>query len=422
MSVPDIGVIAGTPNTGLENSEAFVREVDPMLYFYETDYHPIVSKLLTTGMTLGYRENSNLPKITGKALRKQATKNVKFEHLEDQVELAEKYNATAAVATGDTSLTVSTSDDDKFIAGDVLLLTNASGQTERVRIASVATSTLNIVNADGTTRTAGIVMTTADEFYKMEYARAEDSTSPAIRTTKRAEIYNYVEYISESYGLTKIKKAQADYNGDPLMLEKRKAFSRFMRKLEKMFFFGTRAVANSTTNPIYQSGGLKYFMELYSDVEIRDMAGLALTRAELNSWLTSVLKGGSTTKWLVCDARTLAAINNMGYSDVANSTQTYRMGEFGMNIKKIFGPFGEVELVYEPLFDVVAPFRGSMMLLDPANIKYRYLAGNGENLDVKDIPQILADGASTEKGTYEGVAGFQFSTLKHMGWMKNVGA
>jgi len=255
MPTPNIGVISGTPNTGLENANVFQRDVDSLLYFYETDYHPIVSRILTLGMELGYRDNSNIPTITGTAIKKQASKNMTFEHLEDQIDLADKYNPTAAVAASDTTITVSSSDDDHFIVGDVILLTNAAGQTERLRVSVVAANTLTVTNGDGTTRTAGITMTTSDEFYKLEFARAEDSTSPAIRTTKRANISNHLEFISESYGLTKIKKAQADYNGDPFMLEKRKAFSRFLRKMEAMFFFGEKTVGASTTNPVYQSGG-----------------------------------------------------------------------------------------------------------------------------------------------------------------------
>lgn len=420
MSVPNIGIISGTPNTGLENADVFKREVDPLLYFYKTDEHPIASRILTAGMRLDQRENSVVPQITGKALKKQGTSNMKFEHFEDQVQLAEFYRPTAAVAAADTSITVSSSDDDHFRAGDVLFLTNAAGQTERTVIASVAANTLNLVNTDGTTRTAGIVLTTSDKFYKMENVRAEDSTAPSIRTTKRGSIYNYCEVISEPYGLTFVKKATADYNGDPLQREKMKAFSRLLVQLEMMFLFGTRDLSASTSNPIWHSGGLKYFLELYSDVEIRDAAGFALTRAELNAFLTSVGKGGSPNKVLLCDSRALSAINNMGFADVRQPS--YQIQEIGMNVRKIFGPFGEYELVYEPLFDQLDIFNGSIMVLDMDHIKYRYLEGNGFSGDIKDYPQVLADGSISEKGQYVGFCGFQFSTLKTMGWMKNIGA
>jgi len=420
MPTPDIGVMSGTPNTGIENSQVFSREVDPMLYFFETDLHPIATRILTSGQKLGYRENSVLPKLTGNPIKKQGTSNMKFEHFEDQVQLAEFYRPTAALTASATSLTVSSSDDDHFRAGDVLLLTNAGGQTERLVVTSVAANTLNVQNPDGTTRTAGIAMTTGDKFYRMENVRAEDSLAPSIRTTKRGGIYNYCEIISETYGLTFVKQATADYNGDPLAREKRKAFSRLLVNLEMMFLFGTRDLSGSTSNPQWSSGGLKYFMELYSDVEIRDAAGFALTRAELTHFLSSVGKGGSPNKVLLCDSRALAAINNMGFSDVR--TDSYNQNSIGMNVRKIFGPFGEYELVYEPLFDQIDIYNGSMMVLDMDHIKYRYLEGNGKSFDIKEYPQILADGSISEKGQFMGMCGFQFSSMKTMGWMKNIGA
>lgn len=421
MAVPNIGVIAGTPNTGLENADALIRHVDSELYFLDVDKHPIVSSILTNGMTVGYRENSSLPKITGKPISKQAVQNQKFEFFEDQVELSVAgYSPTVAVTASATSLTVSSTDDDHFRAGDVLLLTNANGQTERTVIASVSSLTLNVENSDGTTRTAGITMTTGDKFYLLENVRQEDSTAPAIRTTKRGSMYNYTEIISEPYGLTKGQRATADYNGDPWMREKRKAWSRFLRKMEKSFFFGERALATSTTNPRYSSGGFFYFAELYSDVEIRDMQGSALTRAELDSFLLSVGQFGSPNKVLVCGKRGLAALNAFGYENVR--VQNYQVGEFGMNIKKVFGPMGELQVVYEPLFDEVRTFAGHMVVLDMTHIKYSYLSKNGLNLDVHDEPQLLADGSTAEKGQYIGYCGWQFSTLRSMGIMKNVGA
>jgi len=328
MPEPAIGVMSGTPNTGLENSAVFIRDVDPTLYFYETDKHPIASMILTNGMELARRENSALPKITGKALKKQKSGNVKVEFLEDDTWLKREYNPTAAVTTSATSVTISSSDDDHFRAGDTLLLTNASGQREYLYVSSVAANTLNVANADGTTRTAGIAMTTSDKLYKMGNVRAEDSTAPAIRTTQRGDVYNYLSIMSETYGLTRTKRAQSDYNGDPFMLEKRKAFSRFMIQLEQNFWFGVRDVSASTTNPIYHSGGFHYFLELYSDVESRDMAGSPLTRAELNSFLNSVMRGGSTKKCLVGGKNALGVIDGLGYENVR--VKDYRVGELGI--------------------------------------------------------------------------------------------
>ncbi len=421
MSTPDVGVIAGTPNTGLDNNSLFIRDVDPMMYFYEGDKHPFATKILTMGQTFGYRDNDKIPSVSGKSLKTRGRTNYKVEHFEDQVNLADYYKCTAALATGDTALTVSAANDDHFVAGDVLLLTNASGQREVTIIASVATNTLNITDLDGGARTAGIVMTTADKFYKMHNSRAEDSTSQAIRTTKAAEIYNYLEITSEPYGLTQTRLATKDYKGqDPMNYEYRLAVSRLMDKLEKMFWFGERSVAASTTNPVYHNGGYFYWLEAYSDVEIRDMAGFALTKAELLSFLGSVGRGGSTEKWLVGGLRGLTPIYNMGFEFI--QLDNFKIGEFGVTVEKIRTVNGIYHLVYEPLFDTIDTFAGSLCVVDPANLQFNFLKKfNSNNQAFMDRPQLLADGATAVKREIIGQVGWTFETLKTMGWLKNIG-
>lgn len=417
MPTPNIGVQSGTPNTGTENSSLFRRDVDPRLYFFKTPQHPFASLLMSKGMNLVYRENAPTPTITGKPKSRSAS-DMKIEWFEDsQYQL--EYNPTAAVAASDTSVTVGTTYDDYFRAGDVIMLTNASGQREPVRVASVGSGVLNVTNIDGTTRTAGIAMTTSDFFYLFQNSRAEDSTAPGIRTTKSAEMYNYLEIISEPYGLTRVKKATSHYTGDQLKLEKQKAFTRLMERYEGALLFGSRAIQNASTNPIRQTGGLFYFLELYSDVEIRDMAGIALTQAELNAWLTVALRNGSAEKVLLCDSIVLSAINSFGYEYV--QTPNFRVPELGMNVMEIFGPFGKVKVAHEPLFDSVRSFNGTAVVIDMDNVTHRFLAGNGENLDFHDEPQILADGSISQKGQYLGAVGPEFTTLKHFAWLKNVG-
>ncbi len=430
MPTPDISVVAGTPNAGTVNSSLLVRAVDPVLHFYKFNEHPLASLILSMGQSLVQRENSPAPSIQGKAIRKKGYGNMKVEYIEDDVFAKRAFNLTAALTASATSLTVSSSDDDHFKANDILFLTNAAGQTERLKISSVAANTLNVVNPDGSTRTAGITMTTSDEFYLGENVRQDDSTAPAIRTTTGAVLYNYMEFVSETYGTSLVNQLTKHYDTkDPMALEKAKAYSRLLEKLEFMAILGTRALATSTTNPEWHSGGLKYFMELYSDVEIRNMSGAALTKAEFDSFLTAVTKSGSPSKVALCDSRSLEVINGFGYENV--QVNNYRVGELGQNVKKVFGPHGEITLVHEPLFDKVAPLRGSVMVLDLMDIEYMYLQGGNSievpgvgtisDGDIKDYPIMQADGTFSSKRQLAGLCGFKFNTMRHFGWLKNVG-
>lgn len=430
MPTPSINNVAGTPNAGTVNSSLQVRAVDPRLHFYKFAEHPLASLILSMGQSLNQREMGSVPSIKGKAIRKKGYGNMKIEYFEDDTFAKRSFTPTVAVATGDTSVTVSSTDDDMFKANDIILLSNASGQTERLKISSVSANTLNVVNPDGTTRTAGIVMTTSDEFYLGENVRQDDSDAPAIRTTSGANMYNYMEFITEAYGTSLVNQLTNNYSGKNQMgLEKAKAVSRLLEKLEFMAIMGTRAIANSSTNPEWHNGGLKYFMELYSDVEIRNMSGKMLTKAEFDSFLTAVTKAGSPSKVALCDSRTLEAINGFGYENV--QTPTYKVGELGMNVQKIFGPHGELTLVYEPLFDTHTWLNGSIMVLDLMDVEFAYLEGGQSidvpgigtvsNGDIKDYPILQANGTFSSKRQLAGLCGFKWNTLKHFGWMKNVG-
>lgn len=431
MPTPDITQVSGTPNAGTVNASLLVRAVDPVLHFYKFNEHPLASLLLTLGQSLETRQDSPAPSIKGKAIRKKGYGNMKVEYAEDAVFAKRAFNPTVAVTASATSLTVSSSDDDHFKANDILLLTNAAGQTERVKISSVAANTLNIVNPDGSTRTAGIAMTTSDDFYLGENVRQDDSSAPAIRTTSAAMMYNYMEIISETYGVSLINQMTNHYDTkDPMALEKAKAVSRMLEKLEFMAILGTRALANASTNPEWHSGGLKYFMELYSDVEIRNMAGSPLTKAEFDSFLTAVTKSGSPHKIVLCDSRALEVINGFGYENV--QVDNYRVGEIGQNVKKVFGPHGEVTLVHEPLFDTHRWLNGSVMVLDLMDMEYMYLKGGASQAvpgvgtvsdgDIRDYPILQADGTFSSKRQLMGVCGIKYNTLRHFGWMKNIGA
>lgn len=418
MATPNVTVMSGLPNTGLENAQKLVRSVDPVLHFYKFDKHPFASMVMTQGQSLVKREDSDVPQLIGKPLRKVGKSNMKVEWFEDSF-FKREYAPNAAVAASDTSITVLSSDSPYFRANDVILLTNAALQTERLKVSSVSSTSLSVVNPDGTARTAGITMTTSDKLYLMENVRTEDSTAPSIRTTKSDNLYNYMEIVSEPYGLTRVKKATAHYTGDPMLEEKMKAQSRLLERLEDIFLFGTRALAGSSTNPEYHCGGLKYWMETFTDCEIRDMAGRALTKAELDSFMLAVGKSGSPEKVVLCDSRFLQAINAFGYEAIR--PQDFRIGEIGMNVKRIFGPMGAITVCYEPMFDLVAPFRGSAMVVDMADVEFNYLEGNGVNMDITDEPVLLANGAISEERQLVGAVGVKFNTLQHFGWMKNIG-
>lgn len=362
------------------------------------------------------RTDSGKYALTGNAtLKKSKTVNPKFEWTESE-NLKFAFSPTAAVAAGDATITVSSADDDYFVAGHELLLTNAAGSREVVRVTIVAANTLTVTRNIGST--GAIAMTTADKFYLMGHVRAEDSTAPTARQAKSETLYNYVQFMSETYGNSLIEQATQNYHGDAYLQKKSEAVARFKRRLETAFWFGHREMTNSTTNPIYHNGGILWSLEsLYSDVPVLDVGG-AMDKGTWEAFLQDSLKNGNTNKVVFASSPVIAAVS--GFASNQLRPANTNLSSFGVAITEYQSPFGMVKLVWEPLFDEVTTMNGGAVCLDMDTVNFRYLEGNGVNLDLKFYENRQANDATVKTGEIMGVCGVQLSTGKRSSILKNV--
>jgi hypothetical protein len=416
MSTPNVLPYSGNANTGLDNSSQFIRDVDPRLFYLEAYKYPLVSILFTMGTDMEKKDDGKFA-LKGSQIKKQKTVNPKFEHTESEM-LKFAFNPTAAVATGDTTISVSTSDDDYFVAGMEVLLTNAAGSREVVRVNSVGTGSLTVTRNIGST--GAISMTTADNMYIMGVVRAEDSLSTTAVQAKSETLYNYVEFLSEPYGVSKIEQATANYHGDPYARKKMEALARMKQKLEIMAWFGVRSMDASTTNPIYHNGGVMYWLQnQFTDVPSLDVGGL-LTKQAWDAWLQDALKYNNQQKFVFASSPVLTAVNGFASNQLRPSD--VNLSKFGVSITQYQSPFGTVNLIREPLFDEVASMNGSAVCLDLNNISWRYLESNGVNLDLKSYDDIQENDRSARKGEWMVVGGFDIAVGKSHAILSNVQA
>jgi len=414
MPTPNLGVIGGNANTGLDNSSTFIRDVDTRLYYLEAFKYPLVSALMSMGTELEKTDDGNYA-LKGAQVKKKKTVNPLFEHTEDALVKFE-FTPTAAVTTGATSISVTTDDDDYFVAGMEIMLVDANGNREVARITAVTTGSLTVTRNIGST--GAVALTTADKFYVMGVVRAEDSQSTDARQSKSATLSNYVEFQSEPYGVSKIELATANYHGNLFERKKMEAFARMKRNLEIQWWFGVKGVTNSTSNPIYHNGGIMYWLEnQYTDVPITDVGG-TMTKNVWEGWLQDVLRYNNQSKWVFASSAVLTAVSGFASNQLRVSDVNLR--RFGMAITEYQSPHGIVYLVREPLFDEVSSTVGSAVCLDMSNVAYRYLEGNGMNLDVKSYDDIQENDRSARKGEWMGVQGIDVAVGKSHGILKNV--
>jgi len=403
-------------NTGTDNSSAFIRDVDPRLFYLEAEKYPLISLIFTQGTDLE-RKGTDGYTLTGKNSFKQApTMNPLFEHTESaNGQFA--FNPNAAVAAADATMTVTALVSAFFAAGDEILLVNSSGQREIARVTIVASTTLTITRNIGST--GAIVMTTADFFYRIGNVRAEDSTSATAVQIKGSTITNYVQFLSEAFGLSSIEMATGNYHTkDPYKQKRMEALSRFKRNLEMVCWFGVKSMDSSTTNPVYHSGGILYWLEqVFTDVPVTDAGGL-LTKSAWDQWLTDVMKNGNRQKTVFCSSPVLTAVN--GFATNQLRPADVNLKKFGMQITSYQGTHGVVNMVYEPLFDEITSMNGAAVCLDMDNISWRYLSANGVNLNIMAQDDIQENDRSGRKGQWLAVGGIQTAIGKTHGILRNV--
>lgn len=418
MAVPSVTPTSGNMNTGITNTSQLVRDVDPKVFYLQSFQYPLASILFTMGTKLEKDAASDKLALRGSQIKKKKTVNPKFEHTENEL-LKSAFNPTAAVTAGASSISVSTSDDDYFVAGMDLLLTNASGQREVARVTAVSSGSLTITRNIGST--GAIAMTTADYFYNMGVVRAEDSQSTTAVQGKGETLYNYCEFLSEPFGLSEIEQATQHYDlDDPYESLAMNALARMKQKLEFMFWFGHRDMINSTTNPVYHNGGVLYWLEnQFTDVNTLDVGGI-LTKQTWEQWVADGLKYNSMTKFVFCSSPVMTAVAGFASNQVRPAD--ININAFGTVITEYNSPQGKVYLVREPLFDEVTAMNGGAVMLDLNNVMLRYLEGNGKNLDLKRYDDIQENDRSARKGEWKGVVGIDVWGGKSHSILKNVQA
>lgn len=415
MANPSFTPVQGQMNTGVDNSGAFMRDVDPRLFYLEAEKYPLISLIFTQGTDLE-RKGTDGYSLTGKNSFKQApTINPLFEHVES-ANGNFAFNPTAAVATGDTTITVAAATSAFFAAGDEIMLVTVAGAREMARITAVASTTLTVTRNIGST--GAVALTTADFFYRIGNVRAEDSTSATAVQIKGATITNYIQFMSESYGLTMIEMATGNHTTkDPYKQKRMEALSRFKRNWEMIAWFGVKSMDSSTTNPIYHSGGILYWLQsVFTDVPTLDAGGI-LTKAAWDQWLTDVMKNGNRSKTVFCSSPVLTAVNGFASNQLRPADVNLR--KFGMQITQYQGTHGTVNMVYEPLFDEITSMNGSAVCLDLDNISWRYLSANGTNMNVMAQDDIQENDRAGRKGQWIAAGGFQTAIGKTHGVLVN---
>jgi hypothetical protein len=382
--------------------ERVVRSVFPDISLLDPDETPLVTLL---------------NRING---RKSPVDNTKFEWLED--DYCARWASIGATTIAATSVLVTVVDGTLFIPGDLAIVPKAvtsSAAPEMFRVTLVTGNILTVVRDVGGGGAATIEP--GDALRIVGSAFEENSAFPSVKTTSPVTRFNYTQIIRTATNFSGTMEASKVYGaaGGDRKREHRKKLIEHKEKINSALIWGQRSQAltgGPTGNPIRTTNGINAVIS----TNVLDMTGI-LTRKKLDQFFRMGFRYGRKKKILLCAPIIQSAINEwaINFLNVAPSET-----KWGMSITKIETPYGIAAMVKDWMLESGVSGKNGFanwgFLLDMDEIRYRHLAGNGENRDTRIEMDSVKDGTDGKRDEILTEVGFEIKQEKFHAKMFNV--
>jgi len=330
----------------------------------------------------------------------EVANNPKFEWLEDDLGARwDAINNGGGYSDSDTKIVVDNGD---YFAVNFVVKVPRTGEVMLVTIINPDGDNVNeltVVRGFGTTSAAALVDN--DALVIIGNASQEGSGKLTIKSTSETPKYNFTQIFKTTFGITNTAAATKMYGGKDIAYQQNKKGAEHKIDITRSFVFGERKLDTSGTNPKRTTGGLLSFL-----TENNYDAGGALTKSEFDNNISEVVfKYGSKEKIMLCSARLLSVINDWAFGKLQINQDAE---EFGLAIFDYITPHGKYHLMNEQMVLEGAVYGGYGIVIDPANVKYRPLAGR----DTKLQTNIQDNDTDAREDQYLTEAGLQVSLPK----------
>lgn len=207
---------------------------------------------------------------------------------------------------------------------------------------------------------------------------SQASESPDVISYQPVRDYNYMQIFRTALEIAGTTLAQKTRIGDWYQHEKQNCLRMHSIEMEKAFLWGIRYLGTGDNGkPEYTTGGIirKITTHRYNYKTDTDYSGKTWLQGGkdwLNAKLAQIFKYGSDTRLCYAGVGAIAAINQLAEN---YGTIQLRPGqaEYGIKVMEWMTPFGVIYLKRHPLFSYNTFNNYSMLLLEPKNLKYRYM-------------------------------------------------
>ena len=213
---------------------------------------------------------------------------------------------------------------------------------------------------------------------------AEGATMPTGISYDPVKYNNYTQIFRTPLSITRTARETRLRTGDAYKEMKLEALELHGVEMEKAFIWGIPTeVTGDNGKPERTTGGLVHFLRTYVPANVNDFSlnstysGKAWTDAGggktwLEAYLEQLFRFGSKDKLVLCGSGALLGIQQL-VEAFSHMTITPMTTAYGLRVSEWFTPFGTIYLKTHPLMSQETTTRYSMFLLEPSNMKYRYI-------------------------------------------------
>lgn len=326
--------------------------------------------------------------------------------------------ATAQAAFSTTPVAFTVASTDGFRVNDVCRIP-ATGETILITVVTDAThfSALRSLGDSGQD-----AITASDEVIVAGSAQAEGADVRLAKYFDPTRRYNLTEIFRNPISVTGTQDMTYFRTGNAYKNRKRESFLQHTTEMERAFLFGNAEIVSSTVSglsstsgrPLRTTGGIfgsdyagSWFVPAANRWTGETGAGAApaggnITEDLFDQYLETVMKSGSRERIAFCGPTAMRAMSKLAKSSGVINLTPVKNGAYGFHLKEWISPFGSVYLKLHPLLGETTEDSQTILLVEPRNLKYRFLKGRGTKL-LKDRQSPGVDGRTDEYLTECGI-------------------
>ena len=286
---------------------------------------------------------------------------------------------------------------------------------------------VKLLESDDNSSSAGNYIADADRLLIIGNLNSEMADTPQSLTYDPQKYYNYTQIFRTSVSITGTAEQVALRTDSQSKENRREGLLLHGIEMEKAFLWGIKTEGTGANGkPKRTTEGLVPFIvgnspsgnigDFVSDIDYSGQTWLQGGKDFINAKLAQIFRYGEKRKAAFCGYAALQAINDLAetWGDIGLSVG---QAEYGIRVTRWMTVFGEIALINHPLFSYESSNANSIVVLEPAKLKYR----NMKNRDTKYLRNRQGNGVDGTIDEYLTEAGLEIHHPECFGYLNGIG-